>query len=142
VRFNGFVAGGHECIVALRACFDAAAQGRIDEPLLQILCLFPTSTLICPRVSYFVGFCISFVKVVGSIDPQRGWNCCTFPEQNEFFLNREALSASVETFELRPVDVVAETSMFRPARLDKFLHSLKQYILLGNGTEPIECDRG
>jgi hypothetical protein len=43
---NGFVAGGHECIVALRGCFDVAAQGRIDEPLLQILCLFPAITLI------------------------------------------------------------------------------------------------
>jgi hypothetical protein len=32
MRSNGFVAGGHECIVALRGCFDAAAQGRMDEP--------------------------------------------------------------------------------------------------------------
>jgi hypothetical protein len=65
-----------------------------------------------------------------------------FPEQNEFFLDREALSASVGTFQLRPVGVLAEMSEVRPARLDEFLHSLKQYILLGNGTEPIECDGG
>jgi hypothetical protein len=26
MRSNGFVAGGHECIVALRGCFDVAAQ--------------------------------------------------------------------------------------------------------------------
>jgi hypothetical protein len=45
-----------KCIVALRGCFDAAAQGRIDEQLLQILSLFLASTLICPRVSSFVGF--------------------------------------------------------------------------------------
>jgi hypothetical protein len=56
MRSNGFVAGGHACIVALRGCFDAAAQGPIDQPLLQILCLFLASTLICPRVISFVGF--------------------------------------------------------------------------------------
>jgi hypothetical protein len=56
MRPNGFVAGGHERIVALSGWFDAAAQGRIDVPLLQILCLFPASTLICPRVNSFVGF--------------------------------------------------------------------------------------
>jgi hypothetical protein len=56
MRSNNFVAGGHESIVALRGCFDAAAQGRIDETLLQILCLFPASTLICPGVSLNVGF--------------------------------------------------------------------------------------
>jgi hypothetical protein len=56
MRSNGFVAGGHECIVALRGCFNAVAQGRIDEPILQILCLFPASTLISPRLSSSVGF--------------------------------------------------------------------------------------
>jgi hypothetical protein len=78
----------------------------------------------------------------GNFGPQRGWNYRTFPEQNESFLDRDALSASVETFELRPVGVLAEMSEVRPARLDEFLHSLKQYILLGNRTEPIECDGG
>jgi hypothetical protein len=34
--YNGFVAGGHECIVALRGYFDSVAQGRKDETLLQI----------------------------------------------------------------------------------------------------------
>jgi hypothetical protein len=46
MRSNGFVAGGHEYIVVLRGCIDAAAQGRIDEQLLQILCLFLASKLI------------------------------------------------------------------------------------------------
>jgi hypothetical protein len=53
---NGVVAGGHKCIVALRGIFDANAQGRIDESLVQILCLFPASKLIYPRVSSFFGF--------------------------------------------------------------------------------------
>jgi hypothetical protein len=55
-RSIGFVGGGHECIVALRGCFDDARKGRIDGPLLQILCLFPASTLTWRRVSSFVGF--------------------------------------------------------------------------------------
>jgi hypothetical protein len=82
------------------------------------------------------------VKTFRNFGPQRGWNYRPFPEKNESFLDREALSASVETFELPPVGVLAETSEVRPARLDEFLHTLKQYILLGNGTEPIECDGG
>jgi hypothetical protein len=82
------------------------------------------------------------VKTFGNFGPQRVLNYSTFPEQNESFLDCEALSASVETFQLRHVGVLTETSEFRPARLGEFLHSLKQYILLGNGTEPIECDGG
>jgi hypothetical protein len=107
MRSNGFVAGGHECIVALRGCFDDAAQGRIDEALLQIICLFPASTLICPRVSSFVGFLDIHGEDVWELRSKRGWNYRTFPEHNESFLDREALSASVETFELRPVGVLA-----------------------------------
>jgi hypothetical protein len=57
--------------------------------------------------------------------PQRGWNYRTFPEQNESFFDREALSASVETFELRPLGVLAETSEMQWARLNEFLQSLK-----------------
>jgi hypothetical protein len=81
-------------------------------------------------------------KNFGKFDTQRGWNYRMFPEQNEFFLDREALSASVVTFRLRTLGVLAETSGDRPARLEEFLHSLKQYISLGNGTEPTECDGG
>jgi hypothetical protein len=81
-------------------------------------------------------------KTFGNFGPQRGWNYRTFPEHNESFLDREALSASVETFELRPVSVLAETSEYRLARLFELLHSFKQYILLGNGTESMECDGG
>jgi hypothetical protein len=139
MRPNGFVDGGHECIDALRGCFDTAAEGRIDVPLLQILvCSRPVR--LCDRECvHSTDSWISLVKKFGKFGPQRGWNYCTFPEQNESFLHREALSASVET-ELRPVGVLAETSEVRPARLDEFLHSLKQYILFGNGTEPIEYD--
>jgi hypothetical protein len=82
------------------------------------------------------------VKTFGNFAPQRGWNYCTFPEQNDSFPERVALSASVEIFELRTVGVLAETSEVRPARRDEFLHSLKQCILLVNGTEPIESDGG
>jgi hypothetical protein len=56
MRSNGFVAGGHECIAALKGCFDAVAQGRIGEPLSQIRCLFPASTFICSRLSSFFIF--------------------------------------------------------------------------------------
>jgi hypothetical protein len=64
------------------------------EPLLQILCLFPASTLICPRVSSFIGFLDILVKAFGNFGTQHSWNYRTFPEQNESFLDREALSAS------------------------------------------------
>jgi hypothetical protein len=73
---------------------------------------------------------------------QRGCKYRTFPEYNESFLDREAISAYVETFELRAVGVLAETSEVRPARFDEFFQSLKQYILLGNGSEPTDCDGG
>jgi hypothetical protein len=136
------VSGGHDCIVALRGCFDAAAQGRIDETLVQILCLFPASKLICPRVSSFVGFLDILGEEFGKFGPQRGWNSRTFPEHGETFLDREVLSASVGTFQLQPIGVLAETSVFRPERLDEFLRSLKQYRLLGNGTYSIECEGG
>jgi hypothetical protein len=69
------------------------------------------------------------VKTFGNFGPQRGWKYRTFPEQNETFFDRAALSASVETFQLRVVGVLAETSEVRPASLDEFLYSLKQYIL-------------
>jgi hypothetical protein len=82
------------------------------------------------------------VKTFGKFGHKRGWNYRTFSEQNEFFLDREALLASVVTFQLRPVGVLAETFEVRPARVDEFLHSLKQYILLANGSKPIECDGG
>jgi hypothetical protein len=85
---------------------------------------------------------ISMEKSFGKFGPQRGWNYRMFPEQNESFLDREALSASVVTFRLRTLGVLAETFWDRPACLDEFRHSLKQYILLGNGTEPTECDGG
>jgi hypothetical protein len=82
------------------------------------------------------------MKTFGNFGPKRSWNYRTFPEHNESFLDHKALPASVETFELRPVCVLAETSDARPARLDEFLHTLQQYILLGNGTQPTECDDG
>jgi hypothetical protein len=85
---------------------------------------------------------ISWEKKFGKLGPQRGWNYRTFPEQNESFLDSEALSASLETFEVRPVGVLAETSEFWPASFDEFIHSLKQCIFLGNGTEPIEVAEG
>jgi hypothetical protein len=49
------------------------------------------------------------VQTFGNFSPQRVWNYLAFPEQNEFFLDREALSPSVETFQLQPVGVLAET---------------------------------
>jgi hypothetical protein len=93
-------------------------------------------------VSSFVGFLDILGEDVWELWSQRSWNYRTFPEQNESFLDREVLSASVKTFELRPVGVLEDTSEVQLARLDEFLHSLKQFILLGHGTEPIECDRG
>jgi hypothetical protein len=77
---NGVVAGGHECIVALRGYFHAVAQGRIYEPRLQILCLFVASTLIFPRVSSFVGFLDIVGEGVWDFGPQGGWKYRTFPE--------------------------------------------------------------
>jgi hypothetical protein len=91
MRPNGFVAGGHEGIVALIICFEAAALRRIDEPLLQILCLFPANILICLRVSSFVVFLDILGKDVWELMSQPGWNYCTFPQQNEPFLDGETL---------------------------------------------------
>jgi hypothetical protein len=126
----------------LRGYFDAAAQSQIDKPRLQILCLFLASTLICPQGNSFVGIRDIIGEGVWDFGPQRGWKFRKFPEQKESFLHREAVSASLETFELRAVGVLAETSEVRPARLDEIFDSLKQYIFLGNGTEPIECGGG
>jgi hypothetical protein len=55
----------------LRGCFDAAAQGRIDEPILQILCHFPASKLIYPRVSSFVCILDIHGEVSGLWSPAR-----------------------------------------------------------------------
>jgi hypothetical protein len=69
------------------------------------------------------------VKEFKSFGTQRGWNYRTFPEQNEYFLDREALSASLETFEFRPVGVLAETSEYRPARLFELHHLIEAVCL-------------
>jgi hypothetical protein len=60
-------------------------------------------------VSSFVGFLDILGEDVWELWSPAQLELPNFPEQNESFLDREAFSASVETFDLRAVGVLAET---------------------------------
>jgi len=67
---------------------------------------------------------MSLVKELQNFGPQHGWNDHMFPEQYTSLFDRKGLSAPVEAFELRPVDVLAEYLEFWPAGLNEFLQCL------------------
>jgi hypothetical protein len=64
---------------------------------------------------------MSLVKEFEEFGMQDGSNNHTFPEQNTSLLDREGLSVSVETFELRLVGMLAEDSEVRTAGLNEFV---------------------